>query len=47
MSQDSGLGEPEDDWDVLQSFLPQGWQEQAKELGALRRCRKFADEEAL
>ena len=26
MSQDSRSGEPEDDWDVLRSFLPQGWQ---------------------
>lgn len=31
------------DWDVLVSFLPDGWQDKAKELGALRRCRKFAD----
>lgn len=47
MSQDSRLGEQEDDWDVLQSFLPEGWQEQARTLGALRRCRKFANAEAL
>ena len=47
MSQNSRLGEQEDDWDVLQSFLPLGWQEQAKKLGALRRCRKFSDAEAL
>ena len=32
-----------EDWDVLLSFLPDGWEEKAKELGALRRCRKFAD----
>lgn len=32
-----------EDWEVLVSFLPEGWQQKAKELGALRRCRKFAD----
>lgn len=47
MSQDNRLSGQEDDWDVLQSFLPEGWQEQAKELGALRRCRNFANAEAL
>ncbi len=33
--------EQEDDWHVLLTFLPFGWQSKAKELGALRRCRKF------
>lgn len=47
MSQDSMLSRQEDDWEVLQSFLPLGWQEKARELGALRRCRKFADAEVL
>ncbi len=47
MSLDSMLSRQEDDWDVLQSFLPLGWQERARELGALRRCRKFADAEIL
>ena len=37
----------EDNWHVLRTFLPMGWQEQAKELGALRRCRKFATPEEL
>lgn len=37
----------EDDWQVLLAFLPSGWQVQAKRLGALRRCRKFADAESL
>lgn len=37
----------EDDWSVLTRFLPLGWQEQAKELGALRRCRGFPDAETL
>ncbi len=36
-----------DDWSVLVSFLPYGWKEKAKELGALRRCRRFADAEPL
>lgn len=35
------------DWDILQSFLPSGWQAKSKELGALLRCRKFADAESL
>ncbi len=47
MSDDSMLSRQEDDWQVLQSFLPMGWQEQARTLGALRRCRKFADAETL
>lgn len=36
-----------DDWKVLTSFLPSGWQEKAKETGALRRNRKFANPEEL
>jgi len=32
-----------EDWEVLVSFLPADWEEKAKELGALRRCRKFAN----
>lgn len=31
----------EGDWDTLTRFLPNGWEEKAKELGALRRCRRF------
>jgi len=31
----------------LLAFLPVGWQSQAKQLGALRRCRKFASPEEL
>jgi len=30
----------EENWRVIKSFLPKGWQEQAKELGALTRQRK-------
>jgi hypothetical protein len=37
----------ENDWDILKSFLPGEWQEKSKELGALVRCRKFADAESL
>ena len=37
----------EDDWKVLTSFLPAHWELEAKRLGALRRCRKFADADAL
>lgn len=47
MIEDSVLGRQEDDWEVLKSFLPMGWQEKARELGALRRCRKFGDAEVL
>ena len=37
----------DEDWEFLLLFLPLGWRAQAKELGALRRCRKFADAESL
>ena len=37
----------EDDWSVLTRFLPLGWEEKAKELVALRRCRGFRDAEVL
>ncbi len=32
-----------EDWDTLLTFLPRGWEEKARELGALRRCRGFSD----
>ena len=35
-------GEP-DDWEIVQRLLPERWQEKARELGALRRCREFPD----
>jgi len=35
------------DWDVVMAMLPGGWQEKARELGALRRCRGFANAEPL
>lgn len=37
----------EEDWDVLKAFLPDGWKEKAKELGALRRCRNFSGPDML
>ena len=39
--------EEDDDWHVLLTFLPVGWQIKAKELGALRRCRKFENVDPL
>lgn len=39
--------EYEDDWSVLTKFLPEGWREKAKELGALQRFRAFPDVDAL
>ncbi len=38
---------PDENWDAVLTFLPDGWEEKAKELGALLRCRGFADAEAL
>lgn len=35
------------DFEYLTSFLPPNWQSKAKELGALRRCRKVPDAETL
>lgn len=32
-----------DDWDTLLCFLPEGWREKAKELGAVSRLRNFSD----
>ena len=37
----------EDDYAYLLTLLPEGWREKAKELGALRRCRKVVDAERL
>ena len=37
----------DDDWQVVRLFLPEGWEEQARVLGALRRCRGFEGPEAL
>ena len=35
------------DFDYLVTFLPVGWQDKAKELGALKRCRKIPNAETL
>jgi len=32
-----------DDWEIILRLLPDGWQDKARELGALRRCREFRD----
>src|SRR5258708_33787116 len=32
-----------DDWEIVLRMLPAGWQDKARELGALRRCREFPD----
>jgi len=37
----------EDDYEFLLAFLPLGWEEKARELGALRRCRKVPDARVL
>jgi hypothetical protein len=37
----------ESDFEYLLTFLPLGWEEKAKELGALRRCRKVPDARVL
>lgn len=36
-----------EDWDYLTRFLPEGWREKSRELGALRRVRNFKDAESL
>lgn len=36
-----------EDWETLISFLPEGWREKAKELGAIKRLRNFKDSESL
>ena len=37
----------EEDFEFLLTFLPSGWEEKARELGALRRCRKVPDARVL
>lgn len=37
----------DEDYAYILTLLPQGWREKAKELGALRRCRKVLDPERL
>lgn len=38
---------PQPDWDLLVRFLPSGWEEQAKKLGAFTRARKITSPETL
>lgn len=47
MDTDTMLPAELDDWEVLKRFLPEGWQAQAKALGAFQRSRKVKDPEAL
>jgi hypothetical protein len=44
---DERVVDVERDFEFLLSFLPPGWEEKAKELGALRRCRKVPDARVL
>lgn len=37
----------DEDFEYLQTFLPAGWQVKAKELGAMRRCRRIPDAQVL
>ncbi len=36
-----------EDWEILLKYLPPDWQEKAKELGALKRCRKIESPDTL
>ena len=36
-----------ENWDVLQRFLPEGWEEQAKFCGAMQRARYIKSAEAV
>ena len=46
MHMDEGL-QVADDFEYLLTFLPAGWEAKAKELGALRRCRRISDAKTL
>jgi len=41
MQQTSQPQAPQPEWEPLLRFLPSGWEEQAKELGAFTRARKI------
>jgi hypothetical protein len=47
MKQPSAMLEELDDWEVLCSFLPQGWEDKARECGALTRARGIGGAGAL
>lgn len=40
-------GLTKEDWELLRSFLPEGWSSKAKELGAITRLRNFKDSDSL
>ena len=44
---DDRLNGLREDWDVISTLLPTGWQEQARRTGALRRTRGFKDAASL
>jgi hypothetical protein len=44
---DATLFNTDENWGAVVAFLPDGWEEKARGLGALQRCRGFADAEAL
>ena len=41
------IGDTNGDWKRIQSLLPYGWREKAKELGAVKRLRNFKDSDTL
>lgn len=43
MEQTLGITQTDGDWIYLLSFLPEGWEMQSWNLGALKRCREFPD----
>jgi hypothetical protein len=47
MKQPTAPVEELDDWEVLRSFLPEGWEQKARESGALTRVRGIAGADAL
>jgi hypothetical protein len=47
MSQTARVVEELEDWEVLCSFLPEGWESKAREYGALTRARGVVDAQAL
>ncbi|MBI5095438.1 MAG: IS4 family transposase [Candidatus Hydrogenedentes bacterium] len=44
---EQAIGADLEDWELLLRFLPEGWREQARTLGALRRAKGFADADRL
>lgn len=47
MEKEASFGEWVEDFDVVKSVLPAHWREEARRLGALRRCRRFSGAEPL